>query len=563
MSNLPVDPDTIASQASDSDASFADILSEFEQSHKASEEAGGGRPGIVVDINDEFVVLDIGMKTEGVIGVADFRSELPKRGDELQVSITGRNSEGYYTLSLIQVVRPKDWSSLEAAFAEKRAIGGVVGAVVKGGLSVDVGVRAFMPASRSGARDAAEMEQLVGQEIRCQIIKLDVAEEDIVVDRRVVLEAEEKAARERLLSEIKEGTIVRGTVRSLADYGAFVDVGGVDGLLHVGDISWGRIAKPSDVLSVGQTVEVQVLKVDPGKRRISLGMKQLTESPWTSAQEKYQVGDRVHGIVTRLADFGAFVEIEPGLEGLIHISDMSWSRKVRKPSDVLNAGDSVEAVVQQVNPAERRMSLSLKKAGEDPWEAAIRQYPEGSTVEGPITSLVKFGAFVAIAEGVEGMIHVGDITNERRIDHPQDVLKKGETVKAVVLGIDREKRRIRLGMKQLQPTSVDEYIAEHKEGDVVTGRVAEISGSRATVDLGEGVRASCPLPRDEAPESGGHRGSSARDLSALSSMLSEKWKQGNVAGSSKKQGPHSGQVRSFRIVRLDPAQKRIDVELAG
>jgi small subunit ribosomal protein S1 len=539
--------------------SFGDILSDFEQSHKHRPEEGGkGLEGTVIALSGESVFLDIGFKTEGIIPLADFQKagESIAPGDRVQVSIKGRDPEGYYELSKIKVERPKDWSALERAFAEKLAIAGVVTAVVKGGVSVDVGVRAFMPASRSGSKDAAEMEKLVGQEIQCRIIKLDVADEDLVVDRRSVLEDEERAAKERRYSEVKEGETVQGTIRSLTDYGAFVDIGGVDALLHVADISWGRVNKPADVLTVGQQVDAKVLKVDVAKRRISLGMKQLQPHPWETAAEKYKTGERVQGTVTRVADFGAFVELERGVEGLIHLSEMSWSKKVRKPSDVVKPGEQVDVVILGVNQADRRISLGLKQALGDPWAEIPQKYPAGSVVEGPVVSLQKFGAFVQIAEGVEGMIHVGDITAEKRINHPQDVLKVGQVVKAQVLEIIGDKRRLRLGMKQLIPTSLDEYIAEHKEGDVVTGRMTDVSGGRAKVELGEGVQATCRMP-GEAAESE-KPADSAVDLSSMTSMLAAKWKGGQ--GGSKREPARSGQVRSFRISKLDAAAKKIEVE---
>src|SRR5215467_11724355 len=338
----------------ETDESFGDILSQYEQSHSHRPEEGGrGLEGTVIAVSGDSVFLDIGFKIEGIIPLAEFQKtgDTVKRGDKMPVSIKGRRPEGYYELSRLKVERPKDWSSLEKAFADKAAIAGTITAVVKGGLSVDVGVRAFMPASRSGAKDAAEMEKLVGQEIRCRIIKLDVADEDVVVDRRAILEEEERAAKERRYSEVKEGETVHGTIRSLTEYGAFVDIGGVDALLHVADISWGRINKPADVLTVGQQVEAKVLKVDPSKRRISLGMKQLQPHPWDLANEKYKTGDRIQGSVTRVADFGAFVELEKGVEGLIHLSEMSWSKKVRKPTDVVKPGDQVEVVILGVNQA--------------------------------------------------------------------------------------------------------------------------------------------------------------------------------------------------------------------
>lgn len=565
MSNpSPADQDRVPAPESqpttEPNESFGDILSQYEQSHVHKPEGGErGLKGTVIAVSGESVFLDVGYKTEGIVPLADFQGIPVKAGDELPVSIKGRDPEGYYQLTLLKVERPKDWSAFEKAFADKVIILGVVSGVVKGGLSVDVGVRAFMPASRSGTRDAAEMEKLVGQEIRCRIIKLDVADEDVVVDRRAVLEEEERAAKERRFSEVKEGEIITGTVRSLADYGAFVDVGGVDGLLHVGDISWTRINKPADVLKVGDQVQAKILKVDAGKRRISLGMKQLQPHPWEVVGEKYKVGDRVKGTVTRVADFGAFVELEPGVEGLVHLSEMSWSKKVRKPSDVVKAGDSVEVVVLGVNPGDRRISLGLKQALGDPWADVAQKYPVGAIAEGTVVSLQKFGAFVQIAEGVEGMIHVGDISAEKRINHPQDELKIGQVVKAQVLEMDAGKRRLKLGMKQLVPTSLDEYIAEHKEGDVVTGRIVDSSANRARVELGEGVFAVCRMPGEESPAEKAAEPSA--NLSSLTSMLQAKWKSGG-GSSGGREGARSGQIRSFRITKLDAGSKRIELDLA-
>jgi small subunit ribosomal protein S1 len=558
----PLDPKS--STTNEPDESFGDILSEYEQSHthRIREEGKRGLEGTVVAVTGEAVFLDIGYKTEGTIPLAEFQAigDAPKVGDKMPVSIKGRDQEGYYELSRIKVERPKDWSALEKVFADKSAIAGVVSAVVKGGVSVDVGVRAFMPASRSGARDAAEMEKLVGQEIRCRIIKLDVADEDVVVDRRAVLEEEERATKDKRYSEVKEGETVQGTVRSLTDYGAFVDIGGVDALLHVADISWGRVNKPADVLKVGDKVEARILKVDPAKKRISLGLKQLQPHPWDLVADKYKVGERVKGSVTRVTDFGAFVELEKGIEGLVHLSEMSWSKKIRKPSDVVNAGDTVEVVVLGVNAPDRRISLGLKQALGDPWVDAAKKFPVGSVAEGPVTSIQKFGAFVQVAEGVEGMVHVGDVTAEKRINHPQDVLHVGQVVKAQVLELDIEKRRLRLGMRQLIPTSLDEYIAEHKEGDVVTGRMTDVSGSRAKVELGEGVHATCRLAA-ETPKEEEKAGQESADLSSLTSMLQARWKGGQGGGGSKGEGPRSGQIRSFRISKLDPATKKIELEL--
>jgi len=546
----------------DSTESFGDILSQYEQSHSHKPDEGKqGLEGTVVQVSGDQVFLDIGYKIEGIIPLADFGGETVKPGDKMPVSIKGRDQEGYYQLSRVKVERPKDWSSLEKAFADKAAIAGVVTAVVKGGVSVDVGVRAFMPASRSGAKDAAEMEKLIGQEIRCRVIKLDVADEDVVVDRRAVLEEEERAAKERRYTEVKEGEIVEGTVRSLTDFGAFVDIGGVDALLHVADIAWSRINKPADALAAGQQVRVKVLKVDPAKHRISVGMKQLLPHPWELVNEKYHVGDRVHGTVTRVAEFGAFVEMDKGVEGLIHVSEMSWSKKMKKASDIVKPGEQVEVVILGINQGDRRISLGLKQVGGDPWAEVKQKFPAGSVVEGPVVSMTSFGAFVQLAEGVEGMIHVGDISAEKRLNHPQDALKQGQVVKAQVLEIDSDKRRLRLGMKQLVPTSLDEYIAEHKEGDVVTGRMIDVSGGRARVELGEGISGSCRLS-GEAQDKPEKAPEPKVDVSSLGSMLQSKWKGGQGGGSGRREAPRSGQIRSFRIVKLDPGAKKIDLELA-
>jgi len=435
--------------------------------------------------------------------------------------------------------------------------------VVKGGLSVDVGVRAFMPASRSGAKDAAEIEALVGQEIRCRIIKLDVADEDVVVDRRVVLEEEERQARQKIFDDLKEGSVVSGTVRTLTDFGAFIDLGGVDGLLHVAEMSWGRVEKPSDVLKAGDAIQVKILKVDPASRRISLGLKQLQPDPWSLVEEKFKTGDRVRGTVTRVVDFGAFVELAPGIEGLIRVADMTWSRKARKPSDVLKPGDLVEAVVLGVKAADKRIGLSLKQALGDPWDEVATRVPVGAIVEAPVVSLADFGAFVELGEGIEGMIHIGDISREKRLKHPKEALTVGQRVRAIVLEMDRSKRRIRLGMKQLEPTSIDEYIAEHKAGDAVSGRVVDLKEKKARVELGEGVVATCRVPVESKGEQGAQAAASKADLGSLTAMLSAKWKQGGTSPEAAKREPiRAGQIRGFRIAAIDPATKTIELELA-
>lgn len=554
-----------AERARTDDNSFGDILSQFEQQHHV--DGKETIEGTVVSISPETVFVDIGRKMDGVLPIEKVLSDkgdvLVQVGQKMTVTVTGRDQDGSYLLSTVKVERPKDWSGIEKAFAEHRAIAGVVSEVVKGGVRVDIGVKAFMPASRSGARDVAEIEKLVGQEIQCRIIKLDTANEDVVVDRRVVLEEESAKAKEKAFSDLSEGSVVRGTVRTLTDFGAFVDIGGgIDGLLHVGDMAWHRVAKPSDVVSPGDNVEVKILKINAQTRRISLGMKQLQPDPWTVAGERFHTNDRVQGKVTRVTDFGAFIELLPGVEGLIHVSELSWSKKIKRPADVVKAGEMVEAVVLGINAAERRISLGLKQALGDPWDEAEKKYTPGAVVEGPVGSLTNFGAFIDLGNGIDGMIHISDITHDKRLKHPREALTVGQTVRAMVLEVDRGKRRIKVGMKQLEPTSVDEYIAEHKAGEVVTGRVVDVAQGRAKVELGEGVFAESKIAASAAPAENVQREASSKsDISSLTAMLSAKWKQGGgTAAGTTETETRAGQVRNFRIVNIDPATKRIELE---
>lgn len=556
----PLPPSDDAS--TDSVESFGEALRQFERSHLRPDGDNRQVEATVVTVLSDAVFLDIGFKTEGVLPRTAFddNAECVKAGDRVLVSIKGRNEEGYYTLSRQKIAKVTDWTSLEEAFAQKSPVVGTVTGVVKGGLTVDIGVRAFMPASRTGTRDANEMEQLVGQEITCRITKLDSAEEDVVVDRRAILEEQALAAADSRRAGLKEGDVLDGTVRSLASYGAFVDIGGIDGLLHVSDIAWSRISSPEEVLRVGQTIEVKVLKLDPESKRISLGMKQLSPEPWDTMAERYAVGQRVTGTVSRLADFGAFVEVEPGIEGLIHISEMSWTRRIHKPSDILKQGDTVEAVVLAISRAERRLALGLKQALGDPWADVAQRFPVGSTVEGKVTRLATFGAFVQLADGIEGLLHISEITGERRIAHPGDVLRVSEAVKAQVLGIDADKRQIKLSMKQLVPTGLDEYLEEHHIGDTVSGRIVRQSDGEAVVELGEGVLATCRL-KSIAPQESGKSSSGSVDLSSLTSLLQARWKGEGRSASAAQDSPQAGQVRSFRITRMDRDSRKIDVEL--
>jgi small subunit ribosomal protein S1 len=563
MSNVNSDP-ILPADDSREESSFAELLSSFEQQH-----ADGPNPetvtGTVVSVGLETVLIDIGRKIEGSLPVSrwhETQPDEPRTGATIAVSIGPRNEEGYYALSTVKVERPKDWNGLERAFAEKRTIGGRVVEQVKGGFHVDIGVRAFMPASRSGTREAEDMPALVGQDIQCRITKLDIEKEDVVVDRRALLEEEQAQRREQAFSGLKEGEVVRGRVRTVLDFGAFVDIGGIDGLLHVIDMSYSRVAKASDVLKAGDEIEVKILRIDPATRKISLGMKQLQEDPWSIAARTFHTGDRVSGTVSRLADFGAFIELLPGVDGLVHLSELSWNKRMRKPADLLKPGERIEAVVLQIDPTERRISLGYKQALGDPWDTVSTRFPVGSTVEGAIANLTQFGAFVELGDAIEGMIHISDITNEKRLDHPKDKLAKGQTVRAVVLEIDRDRRRIRLGMKQLEPTTVDHYISEHQAGQTVSGRLMEIQGDRAKVELGEGVVATCQLKEREerVPET---QRAKEVDVSSLGAMLAARWKQGAASGPAGKPAARAGEVRSFRIALLDPAKRLIELELAS
>jgi small subunit ribosomal protein S1 len=555
-------------ESSEPQESFADLLSAFERSHSHKGEPGARQlKGVVVSLSAEQVFLDIGYKTEGVLprSAFDQNAEGVKVGDSFPVSVTGRNAEHYYELSRFKVAQVRDWSAIEAAFADKTAVVGMVTEVRKGGCTVDIGVPAFMPASRSGTKDAVELEKLVGTEITCRITKLDVMDEDVVVDRRVVLEEQARGLNEARRDAMQEGEIVTATVRTLMPYGAFLDMGGIDGLLHVSDISHARVTKPEDVLTVGQELQVKILKIDPETKKISLGLKQLLAEPWQTVS--LAVNQRITGTVTRLADFGAFVEIEAGIEGLIHISEMSYGKKLRHPSDMLKQGDRVDVVVLGIKPEERRISLGLKQTLADPWTEVSRTFPVGSAITGPVTKLMNFGAFVQLADGIEGLVHVSEISAEKRINHPSDVLRAGQIVKAQILAIDPDKRQIKLSMKQLVPGDIDEYLAEHKVGDIVTGRVVEQSVSLIHVELGDGIRAICHLASSYISELPAAAPSSSKseaklDLSSLSSQLKSRWKGNTPAPQAKAAVLSEGQIRSFKITKLDAEAKKIEVELA-
>ena len=583
-------PATITA-SDDDNQDFASLLREDDRARATAVDRTGGLKQIdatVVAVSNDSVFLDIGYKTEGILPLTAFAKEekAVEPGDRLRVTVKGRDLDGYYELTRQRSAVVKDFTSLEEAFEAKGTVLGTVTGAVKGGLTVDIGMRAFLPSSRTGTRDAGEMEKLVGQEIRVRITQLDLeggenGRPDAIVDRRSVLEEEARAGADARFAELTEGDVVNGTVRSLTDYGAFVDLNGADALLHISDMAWYRVANPADILSVGDAIAAKILKIDvsdPAKRRVAIGLKQLQPHPWDKVGEHYKLGEKVKGVVTREMDFGAFVELAPGIEGLIHISEMAWGKKVRKPSDIVKVGDVVEAVILGIDTDQRRMSLGLKQALGDPWAELVKTVHVGSQVEGPVSSMTKFGAFVSVAEGIEGMVHISEITAEKRLNHPSDALRVGELVKAQVLEIDREKRQMRLSIKQLVPTGVDEFIAEHVLGDTVSGRVISLDGDRARVELGEGIVTTCAVPLPAiVPEANPEAVSVGPiDLSQLGSLLGAKWKTSlsPVGKPSAKGLPattttlgdekivKAGQIRSFRITGLDAAAKQVLVEFA-
>lgn len=548
----------------------------------AVDRSGGSKQidASVIAVSADTVFLDIGYKTEGTLLLSAFGSDekAVAPGDIVRVTVKGRDLDGYYELTRQRGFVARDYTSLEEAFEAQGTVAGTVTGLVKGGLTVDIGMRAFLPSSRSGTRDAAEMERLVGQPVRVRITQLDLeggesGRPDAIVDRRSVLEEEAKAQADQRFSELAEGQTVEGTVRSLTDFGAFLDLNGADALLHISDIAWHRIGNPAEVVSVGDVLDVRILKIDesdPVKRRIAVGLKQLQPHPWESVAGRFHLGDRVTGVVTRDADFGAFVELAPGIEGLIHISEMAWGKKVRKPSDVVTVGDQVEVVILSIDTDAKRMGLGLKQALGDPWVEIIKTIHPGAAIEGPVTRMTTFGAFVELAPGVEGLIHISEIVADRRLNHPSDLLHVGELIKAQVLEVDREKRQLKLSIKQLMPTGLDEFLEEHAVGDIVSGRIIEIDTVSliARVELGERIVSLCTLPTPEQSTTPEISPKAPVDLSQLGSLFAGKWKtevsrtpKVSVAAVSDATRPTVGQVRSFKLTSLDVASKKLELTL--
>ena len=522
------------------DMDFAAALESFEAEQSAAEAAAPAedniQKGTVVKLTDKYVVVDVGFKSEGMVPIAQVmgRDGQPKfkPGDNIDVVIDrGETEEGYVLLSHEKAQRVRVWDDIEKAYNDKALIKGYVVDRVKGGLSVDVGgVRAFLPGSQVDLKPVRNLDGFKGQEIEVRVIKLNKKRGNIVVSRKQHLEEEQAEKRSKTLEHLEEGSVLTGTVKNLTDYGAFVDLGGLDGLLHITDMSWGRLTHPRDLVNVGDEIHVKVLKFDKDKQRVSLGFKQLTPDPWLDATERYPIGAHVRGRVLSVTDYGAFVELEQGIEGLVHVSEMTWSKRMKHPSKIVKPGDEVETVVLNVNSAERRISLGLKQLEQNPWEQLHDKYPVGSVVEGKVRNLTDFGAFIEIEDGIDGLVHVSNLSWTKRVKHPSEVLKKGEKVKAQVLAIEPEHRRLSLGIKQMQPDVWETFFATHRIGDVVRGKVLRTAQFGAFVEISDGVEGLC-------------HNSEATDSHGTPMKL------------------EPGQEHDFKIIKMNPDEKKVGLSL--
>jgi small subunit ribosomal protein S1 len=495
--------------------------------------------GTVLSVTAKDVIVDFGYKSEGIVPIEQFQNPngevIVHRGDVVDVMIEhGEQPEGYVLLSHTRAARLRVWENLEKAYQEQLVISGHVTGRVKGGLAVDVGIEGFMPGSQADPRPIHNLDSLIGQDIPVKVIKLNRRRGNVVVSRKLAVEEEVVARKTATLEHLQEGSVVTGVVKNLTEYGAFVDLGGIDGLLHVTDMSYGRVTHPSEMLHVGDEVTVKILKFDRARERVSLGMKQLEPDPWDTVAERYPVNGRVIGRVVNVTDYGAFVELEPGVEGLIHISEMTWSRRMKHPSKVVKPGDQVEAVVLEVHSKERRISLGLKQLEPNPWTTIDSRYSVGSVVEGRVRNMTDFGAFIEIEEGIDGLVHVSDLSWTKRVKHPSEVLKKGQMVQAVILNIDSAAHRLSLGIKQLQPDAWESYFQHHQVGDVVHGRVCRLASFGAFVELAEGVEGLCHF--SEVPGYSGRRGQEEPPLAI-------------------------GQELDFKIIKLSEAEKKIGLSL--
>ena len=513
---------------------FSAMLENYEKESAASRQEGEIVRGIVVGISDQNVLVDIGYKSEGVVAREEFLDRqgnlTVKRGDEVDVLIKSlENQDGYAELSRAAAMQVQSWERLRQAHQTHETIKGRVVERIKGGLQVDLdGVPAFLPGSQIDIRPVRNLEHFLKQEIEVRVIKLNRKRGNVVVSRKAVLEEASGKKKSETLANIEESVVLEGVVKNITDYGAFIDLGGIDGLLHIIDMSWGRIQSPNDIIKVGDSIQVKVLKFDRERERISLGYKQLLPDPWQSVAERFPKGSHVRGKVVSLTDYGAFIEIEPGVEGLVHVTEMTWSKRLKHPSKLLSIGQDLEAVVLEADPHSRRISLGLKQISADPWETLPVRYHVGSKVTGKVRSLTDFGAFVEIEDGIDGLVHVSDISWTKRIKHPSDVLKKGQQVDAVITNIDVDGRRLSLSIKDLEPNAWDRFFDTHKLGNVIKGRVVRFANFGAFVEIEEGIEGLC-------------------HVSELSDSRVEK----------PEDAVKIGQVLPFKILKLDPSQKKI------
>src|SRR4051794_29361214 len=516
---------------------YAQLLDDY--SHFAPPAEGEIYKGTVLSVTDKEVIVDFGYKSEGLVPIEQVRgidgAVRVKAGDVIDVMMdrSAERPEGYILLSHEKASRVRAWDELERALRENLTVSGHVLAKTKGGLTVDVGVPAFMPGSQVAARPVYNLDQFVGTDIPVKIVKLNRRRGNLVVSRRLAVEEQDHSRKSQALETLHEGAVVTGVIKNLTDYGAFVDLGGIDGLLHVSDMSFGRIQHPSELVHVGDEVSVKILKFDREKERISLGTKQLNTNPWETVEDRYPMGLRVIGRVVSVTDYGAFVELEPGVEGLIHISEMTWSRRMKHPSKVVHVGDQVEAVVLEVKPKERRVSLGIKQLEPDPWTTVADRYSIGSVVEGRVRKLTDFGAFIEIEEGIDGLVHISDLSWTKRVVHPSEVLKKGQIIQAVVLHIDPDNRRLSLGVKQLQPDAWETFFQTHQVGDIVHGKVCRASNFGVFVEVAPGVEGLCH--NSEIPASG-EKGKTVPTLPI-------------------------GEEMDFKIIKMNEAEKKIGLSV--
>jgi small subunit ribosomal protein S1 len=499
----------------------------------------------VIAYTEHGVVVDLGQKTEGLIPAAEFsETEIPRPDPNatIEVQRTGEHKDGYAIVSYQKVLRRRTWEKLDEAFKNKTTLTGKVVDRIKGGVVVDVGVRSFLPGSQYDLRPTPNLDGLIGQDVEVRITKLNRRRGNVVVSRRAILEEEQHAKRAELMEKLTEGQVVHGTVKNVTEYGAFVDLGGLDGLLHLTDLSWGRIKHPSDVVKPDQELDVIILKFDKEKQRVSLGLKQLTTDPWIDAAEKYPAGGKYKGKVVGVVDYGAFVELETGIEGLVHATEMSWAKKSVHPSKVVKVGDEVDVVVLDIKPSDRRVSLGMKQAQPDPWLLTAEKYPVGTVVTGKVRNIVEFGAFVELEDGFDGLVHVSDVSWTERIKNPHEVFKKGEPVTAKVLRIDPDGRRVSLGMKQVNDIWGD-WFKQHKVGQIVKGRVSRIAMFGAFVELGENIEGLCH--NTEIMDRRGGRG----DDTGMNRT---------TTGPLKSAGPlEPGKEYDFKIIKISPESRRI------